>query len=90
MPARDVLRFQLRPGVTGASFFGGVSGPVDLEIVTLTGRRIASRTLPGDSADAEFEWRPEEDGIRMDTGIYFLRAVGTGGATTSAKFVWLN
>jgi len=89
MPTRDALRFRLQPPVAGASSSDGVSGPVNFEIVTLTGRRVASPTLGG-GPDAEFEWRPAEDGIRMDSGIYFLRAVDADGTTTAAKFVWLN
>ena len=92
MPARDSLRFRVRPGSTAlASTSGATSlGPFDIEIVTLTGRRIAARTLPAAAAGTEFEWRPEEDGTRMDSGIYFLRATGADGSTTSTKFVWLH
>lgn len=89
MPARDALRFRLPPSLAEGSPASAV-GSLEAEILTLGGRRIATRTFHLAEASAEVEWNPEADGVEMVSGIYFLRATRADGSSAAAKFVWLD
>ncbi|MEZ4651865.1 MAG: right-handed parallel beta-helix repeat-containing protein [Candidatus Eisenbacteria bacterium] len=83
LPAHDTLRFRL-------PFASEGDDTVELSVVTLSGRRVASRVVTPTAGSAEFEWRPEAQGVELESGIYLLHAVARSGASASAKFVWLR
>ncbi len=57
-----------------------VSAPVNVEIITVSGRRVWSRqAAPGQSTAGELWWDGKDDaGRKLPSGAYFVRAVAGG------------
>ena len=78
-PVRDRARFLFTPGTVR---------PVRIEILDVTGRRVATVTQDAGSGSSP-SWRPVDDSGRLlPSGAYFARA-RDGVQVANARFVWV-